>query len=56
LPEHDAKSRAILEQMQTDEAKHAASAVQHGAAELPAPVKSAMKLVSKVMTSTSYYL
>lgn len=56
LPEHDAKSRAILEQMQADEAKHAASAVQHGAAELPAPVKSAMKLVSKVMTSTSYYL
>lgn len=56
LPEHDAKSRAILEQMQADEAKHAATAVQHGAAELPEPVKSAMKLVSKVMTSTSYYL
>lgn len=56
LPEHDAKSRAILEQMQADEAKHAASAVQHGAAELPAPIKSAMKVVSKVMTSTSYYL
>lgn len=56
LPEHDAKSRAILEQMQIDEAQHAANAVQHGAAELPQPVKSAMRAVSKVMTKTSYYL
>ncbi|MEO8418051.1 MAG: 2-polyprenyl-3-methyl-6-methoxy-1,4-benzoquinone monooxygenase [Methylophilaceae bacterium] len=56
LPEHDAKSRAILGQMQIDEAKHAASAMQQGAAELPGPVKSAMKIASKVMTSTSYYL
>lgn len=56
LPEQDAKSRAILEQMQADEAKHAENAVQHGAAELPKPVKSAMQLVSKIMTKTSYYL
>jgi len=56
LPEGDVKSRAILEQMQIDEAQHAANAVQHGAAELPQPVKSAMQLFSKVMTKTSYYL
>lgn len=56
LPEHDTKSRAILEQMQIDEAQHAANAVQHGAAELPPPVKSAMQLFSKVMTRSSYYL
>jgi ubiquinone biosynthesis monooxygenase Coq7 len=56
LPKGDVKSRAILEQMQIDEAQHAANAVQHGAAELPQPVKSAMQLFSKVMTKTSYYL
>jgi ubiquinone biosynthesis monooxygenase Coq7 len=56
LPASDAKSRAILEQMRTDEAEHAATAVSHGAAELPKPVKAAMQLVSKVMTRTSYYL
>ena len=56
LPASDTKSRAILEQMRTDEAEHAATAVSHGAAELPKPVKAAMQLVSKVMTRTSYYL
>lgn len=56
LPDHDAKSRAILAQMQTDEAAHADNAVRHGAAELPKPVKSAMRHLSKLMTRTSYYL
>lgn len=56
LPAHDVKSRAILEQMRTDEAEHAATAVAHGAAELPKPAKAAMQLVSKVMTRTAYYL
>lgn len=56
LPANDTKSRAILEQMRTDEAEHAATAVAHGAAELPKPAKAAMRLVSKVMTRTAYYL
>jgi ubiquinone biosynthesis monooxygenase Coq7 len=56
LPAHDAKSRAILEQMQQDEARHATTALDHGGAELPLPVKLAMKLASKVMTRTTYYL
>ncbi|HEY8119443.1 MAG TPA: 2-polyprenyl-3-methyl-6-methoxy-1,4-benzoquinone monooxygenase [Methylophilaceae bacterium] len=56
IPEHDAKSRAILEQMQADEAQHAATAMKHGGAELPQRVKSAMQLASKVMTKTSYYI
>jgi ubiquinone biosynthesis monooxygenase Coq7 len=56
LPANDAKSRAILEQMQIDEAEHAATAVAHGAAELPKPAKAVMQLVSKVMTRTAYYL
>jgi len=56
LPEQDTKSRVIVEQMQADEAKHAATAYEHGAADLPKPVKSGMQLISKLMTRTSYYL
>jgi ubiquinone biosynthesis monooxygenase Coq7 len=56
LPASDEKSRAILEQMKTDEAHHADTAISLGGAELPAPIKSAMKQMSKVMTSTTYYL
>ncbi len=56
LPEQDAKSRAIVEQMKTDEIKHAETAVAHGGVELPLPVKLAMKLSSKLLTRTAYYL
>jgi ubiquinone biosynthesis monooxygenase Coq7 len=56
LPADDRKSRAIVEQMRDDEARHATSAVSHGGAELPAPVKAAMKASSKVMTETAYWL
>lgn len=56
LPEQDAKSRAVLEQMQLDEAKHAESAMRHGGTELPKPVKYVMQAISKTMTKTTYYL
>ncbi|MFM1910983.1 MAG: 2-nonaprenyl-3-methyl-6-methoxy,4-benzoquinol hydroxylase [Pseudomonadota bacterium] len=56
LPAADDKSRAILEQMKTDEAEHAATAIHLGGAELPSPVKAAMQGMSKVMTSTTYHL
>jgi ubiquinone biosynthesis monooxygenase Coq7 len=56
LPAQDAKSRAVLEQMKVDEAKHAATAIQHGGAQLPLPVRLAMKLSSKVMTKTTYWI
>lgn len=56
LPEDDQKSRAIVEQMREDEARHATTAMTHGGAELPAPVKAAMKVSSKVMTETSYWV
>ncbi|MCB5205836.1 2-polyprenyl-3-methyl-6-methoxy-1,4-benzoquinone monooxygenase [Methylovorus mays] len=56
LPEQDAKSRAVVTQMQEDEAKHAETAVAQGGAELPPPIKSAMQAASKVMTTTTYYL
>lgn len=54
LPAQDRKSWEVLHQMQADEASHAAKATHHGARELPAPVKLAMKLSSKVMTKTAY--
>jgi len=54
LPNNDASSRAILEQMKIDEAHHADVAVEAGAAELPLPIrKILMPLMSKVMTSVS---
>jgi len=56
LPANDEKSRAILEQMKEDEARHATTALEHGGAALPAPVRLAMKLASKVMTGTAYRL
>lgn len=54
LPAQDAKSRAIVAQMKEDEARHANTALAHGAAELPAPVKQAMRISSRVMTASTY--
>ncbi len=54
LPEQDHKSRAIVETMLEDEAKHAHTALAAGGLNFPAPVKGLMTLVSKAMTKTSY--
>jgi len=54
LPTQDEKSRAILEQMREDEAKHSTSALDAGGLRFPAPVKFGMSLVAKVMTKTTY--
>lgn len=56
LPAEDRKSRAIVEQMKADEIEHADTAVRLGAHELPAPVKGAMKLASRVMTRATYWV
>ncbi|MBS1218240.1 MAG: hypothetical protein H6R21_1373 [Proteobacteria bacterium] len=56
LPAADQKSRVIVEQMRDDEARHATSALKHGGAELPAPVKAAMRASSKVMTGAAFLL
>lgn len=56
LPETDAKSRAILMQMKEDEAGHATTAIRHGAEALPEPAKAAMRLSSKVMTETAFWI
>jgi ubiquinone biosynthesis monooxygenase Coq7 len=54
LPDEDERSRAILQQMQVDEARHATTAIDNGASELPAPVKKLMRTMSKVMTTAAY--
>ncbi|MBT8142999.1 MAG: 2-polyprenyl-3-methyl-6-methoxy-1,4-benzoquinone monooxygenase [Gammaproteobacteria bacterium] len=56
LPENDQRTRAIIEQMQSDEAEHGDMAKDAGAADLPRPIKALMKLTSKVMTRSSYWI
>ena len=56
LPAEDRRTRAVVEGMRADEARHRASALRLGAAELPGPVKLAMRLASRVMTTLAYRL
>ncbi len=56
LPASDLKSRAVVDAMKQDEARHAATATVHGGAELPAPVTKIMRLAARVMTATTYRL
>lgn len=56
LPGADEKSRAILEQMKADETRHGHEAMQAGGASLPGPVRRLMKLASRVMTRTAYWV
>ena len=56
LPARDAKSRAIVQQMAEDEARHGATAMASGGVDLPEPVKLAMHLCSRVMTTTAYWI
>ena len=56
LPADDARSRTIVEEMRLDEARHATTAYQHGGAELPLAVRGLMRLASKVMTKTTYWI
>ena len=54
LPEHDLASRAVVAVMQADEARHASSAQQAGAADLPAPVQWLMRAAARVMTRVAH--
>jgi ubiquinone biosynthesis monooxygenase Coq7 len=56
LPAQDARSAAILRQMQDDEDRHRQAALKGGGVELPKPAQEAMRLVSKVMTRTAYWV
>ncbi|MFT7492000.1 MAG: ubiquinone biosynthesis monooxygenase Coq7, partial [Pseudohongiellaceae bacterium] len=54
LPAADTKSRAIVSAMLADEARHQQTAIDAGASEFPAPIKLGMRLMSSLMTKTSY--
>ena len=56
LPSQDKRSLAILKQMRVDEAHHATVALKSGGAPLPWPIKKLMAALSKVMTTSAYYL
>jgi ubiquinone biosynthesis monooxygenase Coq7 len=56
LPEEDHKTRAIVQQMKTDESGHALAARRQGAAELPLPARLIMRLTSRVMTGTTRWI
>jgi ubiquinone biosynthesis monooxygenase Coq7 len=56
LPVEDARSRAIVEKMRDEEAKHGENAVEAGAADLPGPIKALMRITAKVMTKTAYWV
>lgn len=56
LPPKDEKSKAILQQMCEDEGEHATAAIAAGASDLPNSVKKLMRLCSKVMTNTAYWI
>ena len=56
LPEDDARSRAIVEQMRDDEDRHGREAAEAGAARLPRPVQGLMRAVARVMTRSAYWV
>ncbi len=56
LPTADADSRALVQQMSIDEARHGAQAQADGAKALPLPVRLAMRVAARVMTSTAYWI
>ena len=56
LPEGDARSQAILDQMKVDEARHADMAQEAGARDLPQPIRRAMALTAGFMKALAYRL
>ena len=54
LPAPDRRTRAVVEAMRADEARHRDTALALGAAEFPQPIKTAMRLAARVMTTVAY--
>ncbi|GAB4172108.1 MAG: 2-polyprenyl-3-methyl-6-methoxy-1,4-benzoquinone monooxygenase [Wenzhouxiangellaceae bacterium] len=54
LPEADQRSRAVVDQMKVDEARHAELARSAGAATLPDPVQRLMGLAAALMKAVAY--
>jgi len=56
LPNGDARTRAIVEQLRADEARHGHAAETAGGTSLPAPIRKLMALTSRIMTRTAYWI
>jgi 3-demethoxyubiquinol 3-hydroxylase len=56
LSHRDARSRAVVTAMKRDEAGHATTALYLGGAQLPIPARFAMRLASRVMTTTARWV
>jgi ubiquinone biosynthesis monooxygenase Coq7 len=56
LPSGDARTRAIVEQMRADEARHGQDATAAGGMQLPLPIRKLMTLTSRIMTRTAYWI
>lgn len=56
LPAEDERSRAILEQMLTDEERHGLGALDAGGMDFSPGLKAAMTLASRLMTRTTYHI
>jgi ubiquinone biosynthesis monooxygenase Coq7 len=56
LPERDTKSRAIVDTMRADEARHGAMAQEAGAVSLPPPIPTLMRAAANVMKAVAYRL
>ena len=54
LPAEDVRSQAIIDQMKTDEAKHAGMAAEAGAYDLPEPVRNLLRLTAQLMKTVAY--
>jgi len=54
LPAADTTSRAVVEQMKADEVAHGRTALDLGGVDLPGPVRSAMRLAARVMTTAAH--
>ena len=54
LPDADAASRAVVAQMQADEARHGELAKRAGGIDLPMPIPTLMKFASTIMKTVAY--
>lgn len=54
LPAPDRRTRAIVEQMRADEARHGLAAWQAGGSALPLPIRLAMRVTARVMKTVAY--
>jgi ubiquinone biosynthesis monooxygenase Coq7 len=55
LPASDARSRALVEQMRHDEARHGHEAHEAGARPLPALIRGIMRNTARIMTRSAYW-